>query len=78
MENINFMSKQYQGLFLLHVCILILVMFRLLLTKTLYFSSVVVLVIISSGVFRLKLSDNAGFFPVVQTLCQFGKFFRID
>ena len=41
-------------------------------------STVVFVVNISSGVFRLSVSGNARFFPAVQTLCKFWNFNRIS
>ena len=64
---------------LLHICILILVMFRLLQGKFLYF---VVFQLFffrvnnSGGVFLLRVSDSARFFPAVQTICKFGNFIK--
>ena len=67
--------------FLLHICILVGVMFRLLQGKIFYFfgiSTVVFRVSNSGGVFRLKVSGSARFFPAVQTICRFGNFIRIN
>ena len=67
--------------FLLHNFIVILVMFHLLQGKVLYFggiSTVVFRVINSSGVFLLRVSGIARFFPAVQTICMFGNFTKIS
>ena len=41
-------------------------------------STVVFRVSSSGGVFLLKVSGNARFFPAVQTMCNFGIFIRIS
>ena len=41
-------------------------------------STVVFLINNSGGVFLLSVSGNAKFFPVVQTICRFGKFIKIS
>ena len=77
--NYFFMVFQYQ--FLLHICIVILVMFRLLQGNFFIFcgiSPVVYRVINSGGVFLLRVSGSAMFFPAVQTICRFGNFIKIS
>ena len=66
--------------FLLHICILALVMFRLLQEKTKYFMVFLLLFLVnnSDGVFLLSMSGNAKFFPAVQTICRFGNFIKIN
>ena len=41
-------------------------------------STVVFRVSNSGGVFRLKVSGNARFFPAVQTICKFGNFIKMS
>ena len=77
--NYLFVIVQYQ--FLLHICIPIGVMFRFLQGRILCFWVFQLLffrVSNSGGVFRLKVSGNARFFPAVQTICKFGNFIRIS
>ena len=66
--------------FLLHICILVGVMFRLLQGKIYIFLgiSTVVFRVSNGGVFRLNVSGNARFFPAVQTICKFGNFIGIN
>ena len=66
--------------FLLHICILVGVMFRLLQGKVLYFwvFQLVFRVSNSGGVFQLNVSGNARFFPAVQTIWKIGNFIRIN
>ena len=78
---VDCLSVIVQRQFLLHICILVGVMFRFLQGRILYFlgiSTVVLRVSNSGGVFRLKVSGNARFFPAVQTICKFGNFIRIN
>ena len=73
------MTDLYQ--FLLHICILILVMFHFLQDRNLKFcgvSTVVFRVSSSGGVFLLNVSGSARFFPAVQTMCKFGNFIKIN
>ena len=66
-----------QRQFLLHICIQILVMFRLL--QEVFFllcviSTVFFLINNSGGGFLLSVSAKARFFPAVQTICRFWNF----
>ena len=66
--------------FLLHVCIVILVMFHLLQGKICIFcciSIVVFRVNNSGGIFLLRVSGSARFFPAVQLICKFRSFIKI-
>ena len=67
--------------FLPHICLVILMMFRLLQRKNFVFcgiSTVVFRVNNSGGVFLLRVSGSARFFPAVQTICKFGNFIKIS
>ena len=66
--------------FLLHICILIVVMLRLLQKKLIFcgISTVVFLVNNSGGVFLLSVSGNARFFPAFQTISRFGNFIKVN
>ena len=80
-NDVGYLFVIVQSQFLLHVCILVGVMFRLLQSKILYFwvfQQVVFRVSNSGGVFRLNVSGNARFFLAVQTICKFGNFIRIN
>ena len=74
----SFVFDQCQ--FLLHSCILVLVMFSLLQEKTIFcgISTVVFLVNNSGGVFLLSVSGSAKFFPAVKTICRFGSLIKIN
>ena len=66
--------------FLLRIYILIVVKFHLWRDKIIFcgISTVVFLVNSSGGVFLLRVSGSARFFPAVHTMCKFGNFIKIS
>ena len=60
--------------FLLHICIVILLMLHLFIFCDI--STVVFLVNNSGGVFLLRVLGSARFFPAVQTICKFENFIK--
>ena len=76
--NFLFVIGLYQ--FLLHICIVILMMFHVLQGKIFMFcgiSTFVFRVNNSGGAFLLRVSGSARFFPAVQTICKFGNFIKL-
>ena len=78
-KNVDYLFVIVLDQFLLHICIVILLIFRLLQEFVFIIcgiSTVVFRVNTSGGVFLLRVSGSARFFPAAQTICKFGNLIK--